>query len=676
MKKWTTAPDFIGDKSEIKREFGDLLGELLLRRGITDTEKARGFFACSHLSDPADIADMEKAAEVITQALDDGRKITVFGDYDTDGVTATAILYSYLEEMGAEVDFYIPERAEGYGMNIPALTRIIDGGTELIITVDTGISNAAEAEYIRSRGVQLVITDHHMPPEVLPVCDACVNPHRADDLSEFKELCGAGVVLKLLCIMDDEETIFEQYAELAAVGTVGDVVPLRGENRYIVRRGLDGIHTRQNCGLTKLIGSAGLNPEKVTSGDIAFKISPRINAAGRISSASKAVRLLLSDSEDTAARISEELELLNTERRNAEDAVVADVDRQIREQPELLLARVLVVAGKGWNHGLIGIIAARLLEKYGKPVFLISVENGEGRGSARSLDGFMVHKALSACSDLLLKYGGHPKAGGFSLSEDRIDEFRERLNEYAKNTHPQMPEPEIFADMETTAAELTVDNVRLLGRLAPFGEGNQKPAFILRGCKIISKNQLKNGLYTSFVVQSGGAKIKCLSFRTPFAKFYPAVGSTIDVLGSPELNEFNGAVSVDFHVSDYRPSDFREDRFFAAKRVYEALRRGEGCDPRLAPRVIPSDRKALMEIYDLVKRCAGMSAEEMCLYGGSNVNYCMLRITLDAFAQAGMVELSPDAQSAAVIPVTEKRDLFANGLLAELNSAFKAPQNA
>lgn len=676
MKRWTTAPAFTGDGSEIKQQFGEFLGEILLRRGITSMEKAQEFFSCTGLSDPADIADMERAAEVIQQALDEGKQITVFGDYDTDGVTATSILYSYLEEMGANVDFYIPPRSEGYGMNIPALERIIDGGTELIITVDTGISNIEEAEYIRSRGVSLVITDHHMPPAELPVCEACVDPHRIDDASEFKDLCGAGVVLKLLCCMDDEETILDQYGDIAAVGTIGDIVPLRGENRYIVKRGLDSIHMRQNSGLTRLILASGTTPEKVTSNDVAFRISPRINAAGRIDSASKAARLLLADNDDTAARISEELELLNSRRREIEDAVVADVENQIKTHPELLWQRVLVVAGRGWNHGLIGIIASKLLEKYGKPVFLIAVENGEARGSARSLDGFMVHEALSACSDILIKYGGHPKAGGFSLREDMIDEFRERINDYARRTHAKMPDPQLCADMETAVSMLTNENVALLERLAPFGEGNRKPTFILKNCKVISKTPLKNGLYTSFMVQQNGEKLKCVSFRLPFAKFYPAVGSMIDLAGTAELNEYNDIVSVSFMVEDFRPSDFREDRFFAAKRVYEELRRGEGCDARLAPRVIPQDRQALMGIYDLVKNHPGMSAEEMCIYGGSDVNYCMMRITLDAFAEAEMISLMPDAAQAELLPVKQKRDLFKEGLLAELLRKFHSGQNA
>ena len=292
MKKWLCAAAPAAD-NEITQQFGELLGGVMLSRGITSLDRAREFFGCSSLSDPLLIKDMEAAVEVIRGALDEGKKITVFGDYDCDGITSTAMLYGYLNAMGAEADYYIPDRSEGYGMNLEALKHILDSGTELIITVDNGISAVEEAKYIAERGAQLVITDHHQPPQELPVCEACVDPHRADDNSPFKELCGAGVVLKLLCALEeDEDFVLEQYADLAAVGTVADVMPLIGENRFIVRRGLENIHSSQNQGLDKLIRSAGIEPVRVDSTSIAFSIAPRINAVGRIARADRAVELL------------------------------------------------------------------------------------------------------------------------------------------------------------------------------------------------------------------------------------------------------------------------------------------------------------------------------------------------------------------------------------------------
>ena len=414
MKKWLCAASPAAD-NEITQQFGELLGGVMLSRGITSLDRAREFFGCSSLSDPLLIKDMEAAVEVIRGALDEGKKITVFGDYDCDGITSTAMLYGYLNAMGAEADYYIPDRSEGYGMNLEALKHILDSGTELIITVDNGISAVEEAKYIAERGAQLVITDHHQPPQELPVCEACVDPHRADDNSPFKELCGAGVVLKLLCALEeDEDFVLEQYADLAAVGTVADVMPLIGENRFIVRRGLENIHSSQNQGLDKLIRSAGIEPVRVDSTSIAFSIAPRINAVGRIARADRAVELLLTESPEQAGLISEELALCNSQRTAEETRIMEEAAQQIEQRPELLRERVLVVSGEGWKHGVIGLVCAKLLNKYGKPVLVISVENGEARGSARGIDGFSIYKLLEGCSRVLTKFGGHPKAGGFS----------------------------------------------------------------------------------------------------------------------------------------------------------------------------------------------------------------------------------------------------------------------
>lgn len=667
MKKWIL-PECPAESAEMKAEFGEFLGGLLLRRGVHDIDRAREYFACNALSDPYLLRDMEQAVNIIRSALDEGKRITVFGDYDCDGVTATVMLYGYLEAMGAEVDYYIPDRSEGYGMNIDALKRIIENGTELIITVDNGISALEEAEYIRSEGVELVITDHHQPPQDIPICGACVNPHRADDNSPCKELCGAGVVLKLLCALEeDEEFVMEQYAELAAVGTIGDVMPLTGENRYIVRRGLENIRSNQNIGLERLLRQAGVSPEGVTSNSLAFAVCPRINAAGRIAEADRAARLLLADSPEAASLLAEELELLNSRRRSEETRILDEVSAKLAADPKLLAQRVIVVSGEGWKHGILGIVSAKLLEKYGKPVLIIGIENGEGRGSARGIDGFSIYKLLSGCSEPLTKFGGHPKAGGFSLSADKIGEFTARVHEYCLRCYPKMPVQTVSADMETDCRSLTIENISDLSRLEPFGEGNRQPVFLLKGCTVRNKRALKEGKYTSFEAECGGASLKALCFHIPFAEFYAENGSKADIMATAEINEYNGVKSVNLKVQEIRPSDFREDRFFAAQRVYEEIIRGEGCDSRLAPRILP-DREALKGIYDLVRRRGEvMSAEDMAVYGGE-INYCMLRIALDAFAEAGMVSLTAGAERAEIIPVKEKRDLFSQGILAELQS--------
>lgn len=670
MKKWLCA-DFPAVNNAITAQFGAVLGGVMISRGINTPERVNEFFGCRELSDPFLMKDMETAVEIIRQALDEGKKITIYGDYDCDGVTSTAMLYSYLDAMGAEVDYYIPDRSEGYGMNADALRHILDNGTQLIITVDNGISAAAEAEYIRERGAMLVITDHHQPPQELPVCDACVNPHRADDNSPFKEICGAGVVLKLLCALEeDEDFVLEQYADLAAVGTVADVMPLISENRLIVRRGLENIRSSQNLGLDYLVRSAGLDPETISSSNIAFGIAPRINSAGRISRADRAVELLLSDTPEKARLLSEELNLLNTQRRSEENTIMEGVEKQLQERPELLKERVLVLSGENWHHGIIGIIAAKVLEKYGKPVLMISVQDGEARGSARGIDGFSIYKLLERCSIVLTKFGGHMKAGGFSLPADKVEDFRQMVYGFCRECYPKMPEYTVSADMEITGDKLNIDQLEQLSKLEPCGEGNTTPLFLLKNCTVAAAYPLSDGKYTKLELRSGNARLNALCFGIPYARFHAPVNSMVDIITTAEINEYNGKREISLKVKELRPSDFREDRFFAAQRTYEEISRGEGCDSRLAPRVVP-DREALKQVYDLLRRYGGkMSAEEMCIYGGSGLNYCMLRIALDTFAREGMAELSADCGEVRLVPDPPKKDLMASGFLADLRKSL------
>lgn len=664
MRKWIVSEP-VPDIGGIKRAYGDFLGELLLRRGISVNEKAAEYFACEGLSDPYEIKDLDRAVEVINEALDSGEQITVFGDYDCDGVTATVMLYDYLEQNGAEVDYYIPERSEGYGMNIAALQKIAARGTKLLITVDNGISAAEEAKFLKEQGIKLVITDHHQVPDEMPECEACVDPHRPDDSSAFKDLCGAGVVLKLLCALaEDEEFVLERYAELAAIGTVGDVMPLTGENRYIVCRGLENIRNSQIAGITNLLTVSGVTAEKINSTVLAYTLCPRINAAGRMAAADKAAQLLMPElRHDTARTLAEELAQYNSDRRKTETHILEEIERGFQENPALLNQRVIVASGEGWHHGVIGIVCSRLLEKYGKPVLLISVENGEARGSARSIEGFSIYKLLSSCGEVLTKFGGHPRAGGFSLDAGRLEEFRQRVYEYAKLNHPNMPDLALNIDMEADGRTLTPENIESMARLEPFGEGNKQPIFLLRGCTVVSKRPLKEGKYYSLEIESAGVRLKALDFSRSCAQMPLEAGARVDLAATVELSDI-ASRSVALKIIDIRPEGFREDRFFAAKRVYEAICRGEDFDKRLAPRIIP-DREALKTVFDLLRIYKGLSAEEICVFGG-DLNYCMLRVALDAFAQAGMLKASAAADGLELIPVSGKRDLFSQGILAQL----------
>lgn len=664
MRKWIVPAAEFADE-EICAEYGNFLGKILSARGIHTKKAAEKLFGDGEFMEEPLPADIEKAVEVITESLENGDKITVFGDYDCDGVTSTVMMYSYLDSLGAEVDYYIPDRSEGFGMNIPALQKIISGGTQLIITVDNGVNALEEAEFIKSHGVKLVIADHHQPGETLPVCDACVNPNRADDYSQFKDLCGAGVVLKLLCALEeDKEYILENYADLAMVGTIGDVMPLRGENRLIVKKGLEALKHAGNEGLKKLVYSAGLSPKNLTASDISFKICPAINSAGRVEKADKAVRLLLAKGEGETARLCENIVRLNAKRREIEQKITDDIQKQIANDPSILTKRVIFLAGEGWKAGVIGIVCSKIVEKYGKPTIVVAIENGEGRGSCRSVGNFSIYGLLNHCSAYLKKFGGHPLAGGFSVKADEIGEFKQKIEEYAAAHYPKMPEAELYADLRVTGNMLTVGNIESLNRLEPLGEGFAKPVFLLENCEIKEKRPLKDGKYISLDVKNGNSAFRAVSFKISYSDFAAETGDKIDIIAHAEINEYNDNKSVQLKLLDYRPTGFREDRFFAAKRVSDAILRGEDFDKRLLPRIVPQSREDLMKIYDLLRKNNGrLTLEQLAVFNGS-VNYCMLKIAVTAFCEANLAQF--DGERARLVPAKEKRDLFKEGILARL----------
>lgn len=664
MRKWIVPAAEFADE-EICAEYGNFLGKILSARGIHTKKAAEKLFGDGEFMEEPLPADIEKAVEVITESLENGDKITVFGDYDCDGVTSTVMMYSYLDSLGAEVDYYIPDRSEGFGMNIPALQKIISGGTQLIITVDNGVNALEEAEFIKSHGVKLVIADHHQPGETLPMCDACVNPNRADDYSQFKDLCGAGVVLKLLCALEeDKDYILENYADLAMVGTIGDVMPLRGENRLIVKKGLEALKHAGNEGLKKLVYSAGLSPKNLTASDISFKICPAINSAGRVEKADKAVRLLLAKGEGETARLCENIVQLNAKRREIEQKITDDIQKQIANDPSILTKRVIFLAGEGWKAGVIGIVCSKIVEKYGKPTIVVAIENGEGRGSCRSVGNFSIYGLLNHCSAYLKKFGGHPLAGGFSVKADEIGEFKQKIEEYAAAHYPKMPEAELYADLRVTGNMLTVGNIESLNRLEPLGEGFAKPVFLLENCEIKEKRPLKDGKYISLDVKNGNSAFRAVSFKISYSDFAAETGDRIDIIAHAEINEYNDNKSVQLKLLDYRPTGFREDRFFAAKRVSDAILRGEDFDKRLLPRIVPQSREDLMKIYDLLRKNNGrLTLEQLAVFNGS-VNYCMLKIAVTAFCEANLAQF--DGERARLVPAKEKRDLFKEGILARL----------
>ena len=403
VKKWNLVRF---DKAEAARlaeelKLPGLMADLLVSRGIDSAGKARAFLGGEEaFSDPMEYADMEKAVERIGRAINEEERICVYGDYDCDGVTATVLLYSYFEDCGADVLYYIPDRySEGYGLNKKAIDRLKKAGVGLIVTVDNGISAIEEIEYAMKKGIDVIVTDHHMPRPELPGAAAVVDPHREDCGGAEKELAGVGVAFKLVCAMEGEcgETLIDQYGDIVALGTIADVVPLLGENRLIARKGVELIQYTDRRGMAALIRASGLDEKDITAENVSFGIAPRINSSARIGSAAEAVNLLLTEDGEYAEELTQELIRRNRVRQELEREIMAQIDEYIAQHPETLFDRVLVLSGTGWHHGVIGIVCARLVERYGKPCVLISVEGTEARGSARSVEGFSMVDAVASC---------------------------------------------------------------------------------------------------------------------------------------------------------------------------------------------------------------------------------------------------------------------------------------
>lgn len=465
----------------------DIYAEILASRGF-QTPEAAETLADASLSDPFLIKDMDKAVERIQEAIESGETIAVYGDYDCDGVCATAILVSYLETTGAEVVPYIPSReGEGYGMNRQAVKTLVeDKGASLIITVDNGINSVDEIAYAKQLGADVVVTDHHQQKAVLPAAAAVVDTHRQDDRSPYKFMCGAGIAFKLVTAIEgcEYDEMLEYYGDIAALATVGDVVPLTGENRALVRRGLKNISETQNIGLAALIDVCGLGDKPITAETAAFTLVPRINAAGRLGSADTALEMLLTDDPERASELAGIINDENKKRQHIETEIVKAIADDIDKNPALVQQRVIVLAGEGWHHGVIGIVASRLVERYGKPCFLISVDGETGVSSGRGVEGYSLFEALDACGELLVRYGGHSGAAGFTIEAKNIDKFIKAINKYSAKQYEYMPPNILRADIECEPYDVRVSDIEKLAVLEPFGCENEPVRYLFKNARL------------------------------------------------------------------------------------------------------------------------------------------------------------------------------------------------
>lgn len=537
-----------------------LAAKVMVNRGYGEIGAAARYLGKNQDSfhEPMLMADMDKAVARIRAAINGGEKITVYGDYDVDGITSVALMVRALRAMGANVGAYIPDRqSEGYGVNRDALKKIAEDKTTLVITVDTGITAADEAEYASEIGLDMIITDHHECKSSLPNVKAVVNPKRPDCSYPFKELAGVGVAFKVICALaGDFRAVLDNYGDIIALGTIADVVSLTDENRAIADYGIKKMLASPNPGLKAVIDIIGSGSKWNSCAVVSYSIAPRLNAAGRMSSAMTAVELLLTEDPAKARLMAERLDVENR-RRQSEESLIFDEAVDMINKSDYFGKKVLVLAKRGWHHGIIGVVASRLSDRFNKSCILISVEDEMCKSSGRSVDGMNLFDALSRCSDILEKFGGHAYAAGFSIKEENIPELERRLNEYADEVFPREPIPRIYIDAAVSTSELTLENVRRTDVLCPYGAGNKTPVFAIMGLRICDVRTLSGGKHSRFIGEKDGRTIEIIAFGMGPLADEVAVGDLVDAAGELNINVYNDVERVQLVLADMRSCRIR-----------------------------------------------------------------------------------------------------------------------
>lgn len=676
LRKWEVRPLDKERAAAFAQTYGVpfFLAMLMNIRGLDDAAHLREFLGEGEpLSDPFLLKDMDKAAARITRAVDNMEKIAVYGDYDADGVTSTAMLYSYLETRGADVIFYIPQReGEGYGMNIGAVEYLKEQGVSLIVTVDNGISSVQEVARANELGIDVVVTDHHRPQEILPDAVAVVDAYRPDDTSPYKHFSGVGIAFKLLMALEDGagdvEDLLEAYSDLAAIGTIGDIVPLTGENRTLIRAGLERLSQSDRPGVQALLENAGIAGKALTSTNVAFTLVPRINATGRMGAPERAVRLLISGYEEEAEVLSEEICADNEERRRVEaeiaEAAFADI-----EAKGYMKDRVVVVDGENWHHGVIGIVASRVTERCGKPCMIISRGETEAKGSGRSIEGFSLFEAICACGDLLIKFGGHPMAAGITLKPENIEAFRKRINQYAAEHFPQMPTQTVTLDCKLNPAALSVSMAQSLTQLEPFGNGNPQPVFGLFNMELSNVTPVGGGGHLRLTLEKNGSVITAMRFNTKPEELPYHIGDKIDLAVQLEAREFRGQPSLTVIVRDMKFAAFNTEKNIASLASFEKWQRGEVLSAEDKNRLYP-DRACLAAIYRALRTVNGKETDQVRFVSqfGKDMTLGLFKTALLVFEERGLVhsKIADDTFTAALIETSGKTDITRSPVLLAL----------
>ena len=561
-KKWVCNEVDLEKVKEIKEKYNltDLVANILVGRNIAENDEKIKIFlnpTRNDFYDPFLLPDMEQAVDRIIEAANNKEKVIIYGDYDVDGITSICVLKQFLNSIGIDAAHTIPNRLdEGYGLNKEAVKRIADEKYKLMITVDCGISGIEEIDYANSLGIETIVTDHHEPLDNLPNAIAVIDPKIKTSKYPFNQLAGVGVVFKLIQAIGKKLNIDEKeylkYLDLVAVGTISDIVPLVDENRVIAKLGLKLVEVTKNIGLKTLINSLGY--KQINSMTVSFGIAPRINACGRMGMAEEALKLFLTTDTQEALKLTDKLNEYNRVRQEIEKGIYEDAIEKIKND-NVKEKDCIVLAGENWHHGVIGIVASKITDMYFKPTILVCMEENEGKGSGRSIPGFDLHNALCKSSQYLQKYGGHEMAVGLSLHRKDFDNFKKVFEDYACSCNLSQIVPIINIDKEVTDKKLTVQNVKDLQKLEPFGEANKTPLFLFKNLRIDSIRSLTEGKHMKLTLKTeNGNIITAMGFNMGSIAEKFLIGDRVDIVGVLEINSFNGMDSIQFNLKDIMKS--------------------------------------------------------------------------------------------------------------------------
>lgn len=621
-----------------------------------------------------DYQDMKKAVNRIHKAIDDFEKICICGDYDADGVTATSLLYSYLRDCGANVVYKIPDRhKDGYGLNKSIIDSLKEEKVNLIITVDNGITAVEEIDYAKSFGIDTIITDHHKLPDILPNAYAIIDLYRENEV--FKDFAGVGVVFKLIIALEGEnadiDILLENYSDLVLIGTVGDVVPLKGENRLLVKSGLYNIKNTDKPGIRAILKNSGADKRELTATNIAFTIVPRINAAGRLSTTEKVVKLFTSDYEEEALEIARSLEEENLKRKEIEKGILFQVEEILKNDRDKLYEPILIINGKDWHPGVIGIVASKIVDKYLKPTIILTEKEGVARGSARSIEGFSIYDAIKVCNDYLIKFGGHPMAAGFDVLAKDIEKLKADILKFAKKN--EVPFSNLKISCKLNPATLSVDLLDQINVLEPFGKDNEQPIFGLYGMKLLEIIPVGDGNHLRLIFSRDDKKFTVIKFFTKKEDFFYVPGDIVDLAVLLSKSYYNGQESLSLYLEDIKFSDIDNEYILNQKRIYENFKI-ENKEASFNEDDFLPNREDFSSLYRCLKGREKIRYDINILYyrlikrGLKNISFSKFLIMLDIFKELKLIEIVVDSfiYEISLNEITTKVDLNSSEILRKI----------